>query len=496
MKRLQFANSAGSTRAMSIVLYALGAGLFAWSAYLLVAGDSYAAMDIAASLAGWGAFTIGLGAVAAAIGRLTRVIAERGARPIVSEFESDFAEETAEEIVPVFIARGGEPGHFEPSPAEQEPVEAPAPAEAPAPEPETRTSEPELRPRFEPRIEARRIPVGPVAPTPEPAVEPDGEAPSFEPETPVVVAQPEPAAAEPAIEPPVARITADEDDPSVPKRSDLTREERRAMRLKARQERQAEAAEKSRAAAEAAVAPDAEAENVSDAGDEPQQAAPRPAEEPAPAPRPIMPRRREWDFDLRGKRNDQSEVPDDTSSPAAAEAPAPTPEPKVPEWLARARERRAARMKAGEDEPAVDAPPVFVSAPAPEPTVEPEPKDTADPEPPAAASEAERSEQEEAPPSPRVVREGEHNGVHYRFFEDGSVEAESAHGVRRFSSIDELRETVLAARGAVDEDAAAPELGPETPTPQDPLDEALAELEGRSAPEPRVDPDDRPRLRR
>ena len=37
---------------MSIVLYALGAALMAWGGYLMLAGESYAAIDIAANLAG------------------------------------------------------------------------------------------------------------------------------------------------------------------------------------------------------------------------------------------------------------------------------------------------------------------------------------------------------------------------------------------------------------------------------------------------------------
>lgn len=508
MKRLQFANSVGSPRAMSIVLYALGAGLFAWSAYLLAAGDSYAAMDIAASLAGWGAFAIGLGAVVAAIGRLTGAITGRGARPIASELESDFADDATGEIVPVFIARGGEPGHFEPSPGEQEPVEPLTTTDAPAPEPDTQESA--LRPpRFEPRIEARRMPVEPAARAPEP----DAKAPMFEPETRVAEAQPEPAAVEPepAVEPPAEPIAESEDDPSVPKQTEPTREERRAMRLKARQARQAEAAEKSRTAVEAAVPPGEEAGNGIEADDDRRQVETVAAEAPAPRPRPIMPRRQDWDFDLRGSLDKQDDGPDESPGQPEAAAPEPAPQPKVPEWLARARERRAARIQTGEGEPAViaaDAPPVFVAAPEPavepEPAaepdsaIEPEPEAAAEPEIQAAASEeAVTPEEEEEPtPGPRIVREGEHNGVQYRFYDDGSVEAATAHGVRRFASIDELRETVLAARGTADEDAGASEPEPKVPAPHDPLDEALAELEGRSAPEPRIDPDDRQRPRR
>ncbi|MFD1332422.1 hypothetical protein ACFQ4O_10470, partial [Methylopila musalis] len=123
-----------------------------------------------------------------------------------------------------------------------------------------------------------------------------------------------------------------------------------------------------------------------------------------------------------------------------------------------------------------------------EPANDPEPVTLADePAEPALVSE----DAAEAPAADEtdgreVVREGEHNGVFYRFFTDGSIEARSEHGVRHFASLDELQATIQAARGApadaapaADEDAtdAAPDA-PE-PAPQDDFEAALAALENK-----------------
>ncbi|GLK68061.1 hypothetical protein GCM10008179_16990 [Hansschlegelia plantiphila] len=118
--------------------------------------------------------------------------------------------------------------------------------------------------------------------------------------------------------------------------------------------------------------------------------------------------------------------------------PAKTP---PPDWLVRARARREARAKS---EPVVEAPTT--------------------PVPPAAEAEE---------PSRIVIREGELNGVTYRFFQDGSVEAQSAHGVRRFPTVEALRATVLGARG---KDGAPPD-------PSRPDFAEAADIDGRTTPE-------------
>ncbi|MET0314248.1 MAG: hypothetical protein ABW275_07640 [Hansschlegelia sp.] len=79
---------------------------------------------------------------------------------------------------------------------------------------------------------------------------------------------------------------------------------------------------------------------------------------------------------------------------------------------------------------------------------------------------------------PRVVlREGEHNGVTYRFLEGGAIEAESQHGTRHFASIEELKATVARARGdSGDPDAQFPAKDEPT-TEADALDAAISALE-------------------
>ncbi|WP_222876904.1 hypothetical protein [Terrihabitans soli] len=57
-----------------------------------------------------------------------------------------------------------------------------------------------------------------------------------------------------------------------------------------------------------------------------------------------------------------------------------------------------------------------------------------------------RREAPAAPPveaGPKVVREGVIEGQRFRFFEDGSIEAEGPRGIRRFRSIEEAREQIM-----------------------------------------------------
>jgi hypothetical protein len=55
----------------------------------------------------------------------------------------------------------------------------------------------------------------------------------------------------------------------------------------------------------------------------------------------------------------------------------------------------------------------------------------------------------QAQSAPSVVREGDIEGHHYRFFSDGSIEAEGPRGMRRYRSIDEAREQILREREEV-----------------------------------------------
>lgn len=59
------------------LLYALGALLIGWGAYVLITGDFVATQDIAAGLVGSGVGVIALGAVVAALERIARQLADR-----------------------------------------------------------------------------------------------------------------------------------------------------------------------------------------------------------------------------------------------------------------------------------------------------------------------------------------------------------------------------------------------------------------------------------
>ena len=67
------------------------------------------------------------------------------------------------------------------------------------------------------------------------------------------------------------------------------------------------------------------------------------------------------------------------------------------------------------------------------------------------------------PPAPTLVREGVVEGRRYRFFSDGSIEAEGPHGLRRYRSMDEAREDIL--RGRADHTEGRPPAdNPRTPS--------------------------------
>lgn len=338
---------------MSVVLYVFGAALLAWSAFLMMTGGMVATLDIAAGLAGSGVFALGLGAVVAALERLTRAVATTAqlrALPGVVQAAAPREEPPAE------AARAPEPRPFTPPPAR----------------PVVKAQKPRREPTLDETAAVRAPEVAP----------------------PVVVA--------PILGGGLPRIAREEEQPPL-------------------------VAERSEPSAE--VVPPAEPEIVA-------PSAPRP--EPAPPPAPIA-------------------------------EPAPEParkEARVPEWLARARARREAKALddggAPSAAPDLGAPvaPIAVAAAAVavvetaeafEPSPEPHPLAEEFVEQPAAPA-AEDAEAAAYDPSEVVVREGEHNGVMYRFFEDGSIEAQTEHGARRFASIEDLRTTILAARGRLDDE--------------------------------------------
>lgn len=466
---------------MSVVLYALGVILLLWGGYVLVTGDMIATLDIAATLVGYGAFVIGLGAITGAITRLARTLADR-APP-------------AEALQP-----SNEPYL---TPSQPEPRRAPPPIAA-------------SEPAFEP------VPESYVAPEPY-APEPD--------RGPVVEAQPAPPRARPRVD--IEPALRPEPEPPVEAPAPvLSKAERRRARALAGPPAPRDGGPEIEspvvvapilgggfARRDAAPAPTVAPPPIVATEPAPEPVVEEPASEPvvgaviAPIPEP----------------EPETPTPAAESVPEAA-APQPEPvaavEPKVPEWLARARARREARAKADDSAeaptPPAAAPVEDAPAVAP-PPVDEAPAEEAPSDPPAA--------EEESQESPRtVLREGEHNGVLYRFFEDGSVEAQSEHGMRRFASLEELRATILAVRGRIDDEeqtdveprheaelmveeqpeglhaedaapeqapsasdeAAAPEPAPSVrperaAPPEDEFEAALAALEGKAEPDPRAD---------
>ncbi|HVI28136.1 hypothetical protein [Hansschlegelia sp.] len=451
---------------MSVVLYLLGAGLLAWSGLMLLQGDAFATLDIATRLAGAGVLAIGLGAITGAIRRLGRIIAgAAGGLP---------AGDAGEGGLMGVMARGRKAGVAKPAPrplprapAPPRPESAPAPAPAPAPAAETeRPAAPVAKPPL-------REPVAPSVPRPA-APEPRVEAPRGAKDRPPA-ATPVSAAFEPpvVVAPMLGGLAAPQPARPEPPAASVVRERDDAPEASEKIEIEAASPPAPEPQPAAAVA-ETETETETETAAKTSPAEPKLAETSSPAP---------------------VEAPAQAEPPAGAVAGAKRASP--PEWLIRARERREARARAERKEPRLDVPPP------------PEPEEpAAEPETVAPAEEA--AEAEAAAAGPRLVREGELKGVTYRFFDDGSVEAESPHGRRRFGSVEELRKTVLAARGGVFDPADEPEgieetgesvvaqpendddrprfrSAPEEPPPlsagpadrlsEDPLDAAIAELE-------------------
>ena len=72
------------------------------------------------------------------------------------------------------------------------------------------------------------------------------------------------------------------------------------------------------------------------------------------------------------------------------------------------------------------------------------------------------------PEGPSVVREGDIEGHHYRFYSDGSIEAEGPSGARRYRSIEEAREQILRERNERERPPAPPPVVPRSRVPPPP----------------------------
>lgn len=91
----------------------------------------------------------------------------------------------------------------------------------------------------------------------------------------------------------------------------------------------------------------------------------------------------------------------------------------------------------------------------------PQPAPAAPPPPPAVRP--------SIPEGPSVVREGDIEGHHYRFYSDGSIEAEGPSGARRYRSIEEAREQILRERNERERPPAPPPVQrPRVPAPPPP----------------------------
>jgi hypothetical protein len=151
---------------------------------------------------------------------------------------------------------------------------------------------------------------------------------------------------------------------------------------------------------------------------------------------------------------DEAVVPPPVAAPTVAQ-PRPMPLPPTPP-VSPAPAVPSARA------PAVTAPAAApVSAPAPAASERPVPDflvRTATVSAAAAAAPAAVAGSEE----PALLREGSLNGVNYRFYSDGAVEAEGASGTERYASLDALRAAILARRSRFDEGEPGdgrPEIG-------------------------------------
>lgn len=103
------------------------------------------------------------------------------------------------------------------------------------------------------------------------------------------------------------------------------------------------------------------------------------------------------------------------------------------------------------------------------PQAEPDTRPQAEPERRPEPAEPRRREAPAAE-GPKLIREGIIEGMHYRFYEDGSIEAEGPRGIKRYRSIEEAREQIMHERS---EQPANPKSAPTPPGSQDrrPADE-------------------------
>ncbi len=137
-------------------------------------------------------------------------------------------------------------------------------------------------------------------------------------------------------------------------------------------------------------------------------------------------------------------------------------------------ERNEQRALQAQGRPAADRPRAPAQPPQPELPPAPERRNTAEPErrpqiPPVPENrlpdpEPERRREAPVVAGPQVIREGVIEGQRFRFYDDGSIEAEGPRGVRRYRSIDEAREQIM--RDRAEQAARIPKPAPPEPPPE------------------------------
>jgi hypothetical protein len=137
--------------------------------------------------------------------------------------------------------------------------------------------------------------------------------------------------------------------------------------------------------------------------------------------------------------------PEDLSG--SLDAPEPAPQPDIePEEPAHGHAPEPHR----EPEPAPESEAVpelaFEPAPEPDPKPAPEPEPEPAPEPEPEPAHAPEHAPEAAPPeeagSKEVIGHYDAQGAHYIMYADGSIDAETVHGVYRFASMEELKQFI------------------------------------------------------
>ena len=166
---------------------------------------------------------------------------------------------------------------------------------------------------------------------------------------------------------------------------------------------------------------------------------PEPVSPPAPPPPPLQDE--EFESWLEPERDGNFDQEPQQESPVETLQVADSPA----ELLAEPPEAEDLTGSLDAPEPAPQMEAQLAPAPAPEPQPEPELKPELEWEP-ASAPESEPAAQdaasEEDVVQPEIIGRYEAHGAHYVMYADGSIDADTAHGVYRFASMEELKQFI------------------------------------------------------